>query len=71
MIIKSVEQAHAYLDNAIMNGFIVHNTVTRCYEIHQSKVLLTHYGYRSMVTDDIDQFIGFNLALIDKAALHA
>jgi hypothetical protein len=71
MFIKSIDQAQNFIDNGIMNGFIVHNTVTRCYEICNDKVLLTYYGYRSIVTDDINQFIGFNLALIDKAALAA
>ena len=69
MIIKTSNHAQIFIDNGIMNGFIVHNTVTRCYEIHQSKVLLTQYGYRSMITDDITEFLGFNLALIDKSQL--
>jgi hypothetical protein len=71
MIIKTSNHAQNFIDNAIENGFIVHNTVTRCYEIGKEKIMLTHYGYRSMVTDDITQFIGFNLELIDKTALHA
>jgi hypothetical protein len=71
MIIKTSIHAQNFIDNGIKNGFIVHNTVTCCYEIGKEKMLLTGYGYRSMVTDDINQFIGFNLELIDKTALAA